>query len=65
MLPQHDIASLMAADYEHVRSTALDALWTIIEELQPLDDLTRAERNVLQIAKKAHQAIAETYTLGE
>jgi len=55
----------MAADYEHVRSTALDALWTIIEELQPLDDLTRAERNVLQIAKKAHQTIAETYTLGE
>ena len=54
----------MAGDYEYVRSTAVNALWTIIEELQPLDDLTRAERNVLQIAKKAHQAIAETYTFG-
>jgi len=67
MLPQYDIASLMAADYEHVRSTAVNALWEIIEQLKGRDeiDLTRAERKILRIATKAHETIAETYTLGE
>ena len=68
MLPQYDIASLMAADYEHVRSTAVNALWSIIEQLQGWkkeSDLTPREWEILRIATKAHQTIAETYTLGE